>query len=120
MISPIEFARTHNAIWSPCYGLVAAWLRHNGVNGVPSDSAARKLWFGVGPENGLAEAAKTMGLVETDKYSAGSVAVIKQPDAEPLLAIVGNSGVCVAKAFGVLFVGKPEILRCWRLPWVVS
>lgn len=113
----IAFARSQRNLRAPCYALVSAWLKHNGIGNVPSDTSARKWWLTIGPENGLAAAAIIMGL-EPAQPKMGDVAVVEQPGGDPLLAIVGADGFCVVRSFGRLVVWKPNILRSWRLPWV--
>lgn len=113
----IAFARSQRNLRAPCYALVSAWLKHNGIKNVPSDTKARKWWFSIGPENGLTMAANIMGL-ELAQPGIGDIAVVEQIGGDPLLAIVGLNGFCVVKSFGRLVIWKPKILRSWRLPWV--
>lgn len=112
----IAFARSQTNLRAPCYALVSKWLKHNGVKNVPSDTQARKWWLTIGPEAGLAHAAIEMSLKEAEPQ-IGDVAVVEQPDGDPLLAIVGNNGFCVVRSFGRLVVWKPKIIRAWGISW---
>lgn len=116
MSEAIRFARELNLYRAPCSSLVTAWLRHAGIKNVPSDSDCRKLWFSVGTEQGMVKAAKQMGLPEADPLP-GSIALIWQENNDPLLSVVVSGDICVARSFGVLFVGKSKILRSWSVPW---
>jgi hypothetical protein len=113
----IAFARSQSTFRAPCYALVSAWLKHNGVKNVPSDTQARKWWLTIGPEAGLANGANIMRLKETPPQ-IGNVAVVEQSDGDPLLAIVGDNDFCVVRSFGRLVVWKPKIIRSWGLSWV--
>ena len=113
----ILFAMSLTTKIAPCYHLVSRWLVENGVENVPSDSKARRLWFCDGPENGLAQAAKDMGLIERPPHP-GDVAVIDQGEGEePILGIVAHDGFVVIRSFGVLAVGRPGIIKSWGIPW---
>ena len=112
----IAFARSQRNLRAPCYALVSAWLKHNGVKNVPSDTQARKWWLTIGPEAGLANGANLMGLKQSTP-KIGDIAVVEQPDGEPLLAIVGDNQFCVVRSFGRLVVWKPKIIRAWRVTW---
>ena len=49
------------------------------------------------------------------------VAVISQGDAvEPILGLVAFDSFVVARAFGVVAVGRPKIIRAWGMPWEKS
>lgn len=112
----IDFARSQKNMKAPCYALVSAWLKHNRVSNVPSDTQARRWWFGVGPVDGLASACELMGLEESNALN-GDIAVVKQDGGDPILALIASNGFCVARAFGRMAVWKPEVIRSWRLPW---
>lgn len=112
----IAFARSQRNLRAPCYALVSAWLKHNGVQNVPSDTQARKWWLTVGPEAGLAYGADEMGLIESSPQK-GDVAVVEQFNGDPLLAVVGDNNFCIVRSFGRLVVWKPKIIRSWRVAW---
>lgn len=112
----VDFARAQSNLRAPCYALVSAWLKYNGIKNVPSDTQARKWWLTIGPEAGLANGANAMGLKET-LPQMGDIAVVEQIGGDPLLAIVGNNGFCVVRSFGRLVVWKPKIIRAWGISW---
>jgi hypothetical protein len=114
----IEFARARTTLKAPCYSLVSAWLRANGIPGVPRDSVARRWWLQDGPERGARRAAAAIGLIERSPQP-GDVAVVAQEDGEPLLAIVTSQGLCVVRAFGRLSVGRANVIVSWGFPWDV-
>lgn len=112
----ILFAREHGARFAPCNNLVVRWLRQHNVENVPSDSECRRLWKEYGGPEGLVLAAERMGLVEHDPQP-GDVAIISQGEGvEPILGLVAHNGFVVVRSFGVLAVGKPQIIRSWGMP----
>lgn len=115
-MTPIELARAQETMITPCYSLVYAWLRANGVKETPTDSQSRRWWMDHGPEMGMALAAEFMGL-KPSKGGAGDVAVFEQPDGSPVLGVITEGGFGVVRSFGRLAVWKPTILRAWGLPW---
>ena len=118
--NPIVFAQSLRTRWAPCYNLVSRWLHHRGVTGVPNDSRARRWWMRDGPEEGLAQAAIEMRLIARAPQP-GDVAVISQGDnVEPILGLIAFDSFVVARAFGVVAVGRPKIIRAWGMPWEKS
>lgn len=115
-MTPLDLARAQETKITPCYSLVYAWLRANGVKETPTDSQSRRWWMDHGPEMGMALAAEFMGL-KPSEGGAGDVAVFAQPGGPPVLGIVTDGGFGVVRSFGRLTVWKPKILRAWGLPW---
>jgi hypothetical protein len=115
-LAPIQFACAQETKITPCYSLVYAWLKANGVEVVPSDTQSRKWWMEHGPEIGMVKAAEFMGL-EPSKGSFGDVAVFEQTGGAPVLGVIAANGFGVVRSFGRMAVWQPVVLRSWGLPW---
>lgn len=59
-------------------------------------------------------AAQQMGLLDGEP-APGAIALLWQANDDPLLSVVVKNNICVARSFGVLYVGKSKILRAWCL-----
>lgn len=115
-IEPLAFARSQTTQITPCYSLVYAWLKAQGVKETPTDSQSRRWWMALGSEQGMVEAAEYMGLT-VSSGKPGDVAVFEQPGSAPILGVIADNGFGVVRSFGRLAVWKPNILRAWGLPW---
>lgn len=113
----MDFARSQPLVRSPCYSLVSAWLKYNGIDNVPTDTQIRKWWFALGPVGGSDICYAEIGLEQTSSPKAGDVAVIEQSGGDPLCAVVASNGWCVVRSFGRVAIIKTNIIRAWGLPW---
>ena len=111
---PIAFAR-RTKTRGPCANFVAAWLRENGVNGLPTLREIIDDWRAHGAVKGTGLWCARIGLV-TCGAKPFAVSLIAQKDGGEILGVLSSDCLFVTRAFGRVLVGRDfDCLACWRI-----